>query len=246
MALTDRNSTEKACLKYPTKAKLKQINHIIGSFNLKSNSKERKTQKSLRLKKLYSYKDTLKSAYHQLNKDLRKYNFSHIKYNTQKSDEIIFAKNKRLVSLFKDSLLWNETSDFLKQFYKIKESRNLIPNMCEYYECFSLVFPEYAPLEDLLKKMKKFMKKKQLIFQKYEEIDEKSILNRNYVNIVNSSSKKVILKNNKINFQKIINEKDINKDSSKTSKTYSHSKTCLNYKNEIDDLKNLSAIVSDF
>ncbi len=252
---TDRNSIEKAYLKYPIKSKLKQKKNLLDTFNLKSNTKEKTLNKKSNFKSTHSYKDILKNAYKKLNKDLRQYNYNQNKYNIQKSNEIIFAKNKRIVSIFKDNLLWNETSDFLKQFYKTSESKNLIPSICEYYECFSLLFPEYGPLEDVLKTMKKFMKKKKIYFEKYEDNDEKSTLNRNYVNNENTSSKnKVNVKSDKFKFQKIIDEKDINIDISKTSKTYSHSKTCLNYNNEIDyfkekeidNLKNLSTIVLDF
>jgi hypothetical protein len=231
---TDRNSIEKAYLKYPIKSKLTQKKNLLDTFNLKSNTKEKTLNKKSNFKSTHSYKDILKKVYKKLNKDLRQYNYNQNKYNIQKSNEIIFAKNKRIVSIFKDNLLWNETSDFLKQFYKISESKNLIPSICEYYECFSLLFPEYGPLEEVLKTMKKFMKKKKIYFEKYEDNDEKSTLNRNYVNNENTSSKnKVNIKSDKFKFQKIIDEKDINIDISKTSKTYSHSKTCLNYNNEM-------------
>ena len=157
---TDRNSIEKINPKYPIKAKYNQKNNLMDSYNLKSNSKEAKTLKNFNYNPKHSYKNTLKNAYKNLNKNLRQYNYSNKKYNITKSNEIIFAKNKRIVSIFKDNLLWNETSDFLKQFYNISESRNLIPNISEYYEYFTLLFPEYGPLEDILNIIKKFIKKK--------------------------------------------------------------------------------------
>ena len=252
---TDRNSIEREYPKYPIKAKYNPKNILMDSFNLKLNSKEKKKLKNSNYNTIYSYKNTLKNAYKLLNKKLRQYNYSHKKYNIQKANEIIFAKNKRIVSIFKDNLLWNETSDFLKQFYNISESKNLIPNINEYYEYFTLLFPEYGPLEDILYIIKKFIKKKKIAFEKYEYNDEKSILNRDYINVENSLSKKNIENNGKFKFQKIINEEDINiNNTSKTSKTYSHSKTCLNYNNEnnyfqekeINNLKDLSTIISDF
>ena len=121
---TYRNSQEKAQLKYYKKPKLKQIDKKINSLSLKANSKEKNLKKIY--KPLYSYKITIKNFYKILNKDLRKYNFSHKKYNIKKSNEIIFDKNKRIVSIFKDYLLSNKPSDFLKEYYQIPESISLL------------------------------------------------------------------------------------------------------------------------
>ena len=107
--------------------------------------------KKINYKPLNSYADTLKNAYSILNKDLRKYNFSNKNFNIQKSNEIIFDKSKRLLSLFKDHLLWNETSDFLKKYYNMSKSIDLLPNICKYYEEFTFMYPENGPLEDVLK-----------------------------------------------------------------------------------------------
>ena len=240
---TYRNSQEKAQLKYYKKPKLKQIDKKINSLSLKANSKEKNLKKIY--KPLYSYKITIKNFYKILNKDLRKYNFSHKKYNIQKSNEIIFDKNKRIVSIFKDYLLWNETSDFLKEYYQIPESISLLPNMCEYYEKYTLIYPEYGPLENVMKIMKRNMKKKKAILEKYEDNEENSILNKNQEDSSkkNKKTKKDEVKDEK--FKKIINEKDLELES---SKTYSHSKTCLNneYKYFKENERNLSSIILDF
>lgn len=244
---TDRNSEEKENLKYYKKGKIKLKINFLSSFATKSNIKTKKKLEKVVFKDLISNKDSLKKIYNVLTKGLRKYNFCEKKYNIQKANEIVFDKNKRLVSIFKDYLLWNETSDFLKQYYKSKESLKILPNMCEYYEGFTLIFPEYGPLEDVLKIIKKNIKKKKFI-KKLEDYDEQSILNIKYDNKESINSKKDI----KIDkFQKIIDEKDVNME---LSKTYSHSKTCLNNTNDneyrkekkIDNHKDLPAIFVDF
>ena len=250
---TDRNSQEKVELKYNNNIIVKQNHHNNNSLKKKQTSKP-KISKKIKKIPLYTYKDTLKNAYKKLNKNIRKYNYFQKKYNVQKINEIIFDKRKRLVSVFKDYLLWNETSDFLKEYHKMSDSITLIPNMCEYYENYTLLFPEYGPLEDVVKFMRKNMKKKKALLEKYED-------NNNKVESIpqnegdNTSLKLEKSNNNKEtkndHIQKIISEKDMELD---LSKTYSHSKTCLNNeyfqvneneKKLIND-KNLSSIISDF
>ena len=261
---TDRNSQEKANLIHSKKVKFKQKHKIIHSFgNITNANFEDISLQKINYNPTHSYIETIKNVYSKINKELRKYNYSNKKYYIQKSNEIIFDNNKRLVCIFKDYLLWNETSDFLKEYYKSSESKKLLPNMCEYYEGFTLIHPEYAPLEDVLKILKKNIKKKKLIIEKYEDNDEYSILNRNY-NDSEQVSDNIWIKNDKKKdciqsdeFSKIINEKDVHLD---ISKTYSHSKTCFDYKNEnenenqIDYIKEkekfnnktLSSIISEF
>ena len=247
---TDRNSQEKVELKYNNNIIVKQNPNNINSPKSKHTSNPKKTKNI----PLYTYKDTLKNAYKKLSKNLRKYNFFQKKYNKQKINEIIFDKRKRLVSVFKDYLLWNETSDFLKEYHHISDSISLIPNMCEYYENYTLLFPEYGPLEDVLKFMRKNMKKKKVLLEKYEDNNNKreSILQNEGEN---SSLKAMKIDNDKETnnepFHKIISEKDMELD---LSKTYSHSKTCLNNEyfqvneneKKLINEKNLSSIISDF
>ena len=247
---TDRNSQEKVELKYNNNIIVKQNQDNINSSKLKHTSNPTKIKNI----PLYTYKDTLKNAYKKLGKNLRKYNFFQNKYNVQKINEIIFDKRKRLVSVFKDYLLWNETSDFLKEYHLISDSISLIPNMCEYYENYTLLFPEYGPLEDIIKFMRKNMKKKKVLLEKYEDNNNKreSILQNEGEN---SSLKAMKIDNDKETnnepFHKIISEKDMELD---LSKTYSHSKTCLNNdyfqinenEKKLINEKNLSSIISDF
>lgn len=250
---TDRNSQEKVEFKYNNNIIIKQNHHTINSLKLKHTSNS-KISKKIKIIPLYTCKDTLKNAYKKLNKDLRKYNFFQKKYNVQKINEIIFDKRKRVVSVFKDYLLWNETSDFLKEYHHISDSTSLIPNMCEYYENYTLLFPEYGPLEDVIKFMRKNMKKKKVLLEKYEDNNNKRESILQYED--DNSSLKVMKSNNDKEtknepFQKIISEKDMELE---LSKTYSHSKTCLNNeyfqineneKKLVND-KNLSSIISDF
>ena len=247
---TDRNTKGKLPIKNIGKPILKKkINEIIKSFPKQKKTKEKSNKNKSNKNTLKEYKFSLKNVYARLNKELIKYNFSEKENNLQKTNEIIFDRNKRIVSIFKDYLLWNETSDFIKEYYKVSDSVKLFQKMCGYYEEYTLTFPEYGPLEDILKIIKKYIKKKKIIFEKNEENEEKSILNRNYdeESLKSKKNKKDDEKIYKIN--KILNDKDLNED---LSKTYSHSKTCFNYSNdnfyikENEKINNFSTIFDDF
>ena len=124
---TDRNTKEKLSLKNIGKPILKKkINDIIKSFPKQKKAKEKINKNKSNNNVLKEYKFSLKNLYARLNKELIKYNFSEKENNLQKINEIIFDKYKRIVSIFKDYLLWNETSDFIKEYYKVSDSVKLL------------------------------------------------------------------------------------------------------------------------
>ena len=52
------------------------------------------------------------------NKILEKYNINNEKYNRMKINLLVYNYNKRFVSVFKDYLIFNDTEEFLYEFYK--------------------------------------------------------------------------------------------------------------------------------
>ena len=123
---TDRNTKGKLPIKNIGKPILKKkINEIIKSFPKQKKTKEKSNKNKSNKNTLKEYKFSLKNVYARLNKELIKYNFSEKENNLQKTNEIIFDRNKRIVSIFKDYLLWNETSDFIKEYYKVSDSVKL-------------------------------------------------------------------------------------------------------------------------
>ena len=99
-----------------------------------------------------------------ITKNLKKYNKLSNQINKEIIHNIVFDEKKRIVSIFKDYLLWDETSEFLKRFYKLKESSSRIPNICEYYENYTLYAPIYYSNEyEITKTMVKYTKRKKNI-----------------------------------------------------------------------------------
>ena len=72
------------------------------------------------------------------------------KYRIFIINSIIFDQRIHKVAVFKNNLLWDESSEFLKRYYKKKESTERIPKISEYYEKYTLFPPIYFGLEGLI------------------------------------------------------------------------------------------------
>ena len=104
---------------------------------------------------------TPKILYNLIFKNLKKYSTSKKKYNKYIINSIIFDHRIHIVAVFKNNLLWDESSEFLKRFYKNNESFDRIPKISEYYEKYTLFSPVYFGLEGLIVIiMNKWTKKK--------------------------------------------------------------------------------------
>ena len=85
-----------------------------------------------------------------ISKNLKKHSTSPQKYNIFIINSIIFDQKSHLVSEFKNYLLWDETSEFLKRFYDLIESFDRLPNISQYYEEYTLFAPVYFGLNGLI------------------------------------------------------------------------------------------------
>ena len=95
---------------------------------------------------------------------------SRYKYYQNKINDILYDEQKHLVSQFKDYLLWDESSDFLRRysyilfrFYNYDESSSRIPKISEFFEKYSVIMPNYFVLEVRRHILKNLNKKIKLI-----------------------------------------------------------------------------------
>lgn len=58
--------------------------------------------------------------------------------------DIIYNENTHIVSIFKDYLILDDISEFLKRYYMHNESTDRIPKVVDFYEKHSKVFPNYV------------------------------------------------------------------------------------------------------
>jgi len=63
-------------------------------------------------------------------------------------NDIIYNENTNVVSIFKDYLIYDDVSEFLKRWYKKSESKSRLPRVVGFYETYSKVFPNYVNLPE--------------------------------------------------------------------------------------------------
>ena len=168
---------------------------------------------NLILKPSLSYKETINKVYTKLNKVLLSYNMPSEEINKRIINDIIFDERKRIVSIFKDYLLWYETSDFFKLYYKTSKSIKMIKRFITYYESYTLFFPEYGPLEDILQILKKNIKRKKKYMERMEEdeLDKLTNNDKKFERLIKDSEIKIY--NSFSNSQKNSSKNTLNLDS---------------------------------
>jgi hypothetical protein len=78
----------------------------------------------------------------------KKYLTSREYYNVKIINDVIYNENTHIVSVFKDYLIFDDVSEFLKRSYSKSECLQRLPRMYEFYEKYSKVFPNYVILQD--------------------------------------------------------------------------------------------------
>jgi hypothetical protein len=105
--------------------------------------------------------------------NLSRHNSTPDKYAAKVTNDIIYDEKKHLVCIFKDFLLWDEYSDFLKRYYSLSESVQRIPGYWIYYSKYSVMRPVYFRFA-CSKIMYKNFKKHRKFFEQIEEIEERN------------------------------------------------------------------------
>ena len=187
-------------------------------------------------------------------KNLKKYTTTKRTYNKFIINSIIFDHRIHKVAVFKNNLLWDESSEFLKRFYKKKESKERIPKISEYYEKYTLFPPVYFGLEGLIVIiMNKWTKKKKNYLEYVEDHEEdkkkiktkesfEPLINSSSLNNITSSNKSFISKNT-LELTKFENEskKSLMNKNKNDNKNKNHANK---EKNKIDNLS-FSDIMDD-
>lgn len=90
-------------------------------------------------------------------------------YKTNRINEIIFNEKSHIVSCFKEYLISDECSEFLKKIYKKTESKDKLIKMLDYYCCHSKIFPNYTLLKGSKYIYRSILRKQRII----DEINNK-------------------------------------------------------------------------
>ena len=101
----------------------------------------------------------------------KKYFFNNYFQGACVINNIIYNEKTHLVSKFKDYLIEDDLSEFLKRYYKKDESLIRLPKYYEYYDAYSKIFPNYTALRES-KYIYKNLHKKQKMIDLQQEMEE--------------------------------------------------------------------------
>lgn len=87
-------------------------------------------------------------------------------YNLKIINDIIYNEQTNIVAVFKDYLIYDDLSEFLKRFYDKSESKTRLPKIWEFYEKYSKVFPNYVNIPENKFMFKNIERKQKLIDDK--------------------------------------------------------------------------------
>ncbi len=94
-----------------------------------------------------------------------------INYNTLVINNLLCNGKNHIVAIFKEHLIDDDNSEFLRRFYTERESLIRIKKVAKYYFETSVIFPNYTPLNEA-KYIYKNIMKKQKVIDKQQELEE--------------------------------------------------------------------------
>ena len=92
-------------------------------------------------------------------------------YSRQVINDIIYNEKSHIVAVFKDFLIYDDTSEFLKRVYKSNETKSRILKILEFYDSYSKIFPNYTVLPEAKYIYKNIQRKQKMI----DNIQKKNI-----------------------------------------------------------------------
>lgn len=98
-------------------------------------------------------------------------------YNVKIVNDIIYNENTHIVSVFKDYLILDDISEFLKRSYANFETKPRLVKIYEFYDKYSKVFPNYVVLPESKYMFKNIERKQRMIDekQKFKNEQEKRL-----------------------------------------------------------------------
>jgi hypothetical protein len=94
-------------------------------------------------------------------------------YNVKIINDIIYNENTHIVSIFKDYLIMDDISEFLKRRYASFETKPRLTKIYEFYNKYSKVFPNYVALPESKYMFKNIERKQRMIDEKQKYKSDK-------------------------------------------------------------------------
>ena len=172
----------------------------------------------------------LNQALLSLSKDLyKKYSTNEYSYRYINTNYLIFNEKCRIVSIFKDYLIYDDNTEFLRRFYKKIELNKRLNKILNFYETYSKIFPNYMILPESYY-LYRNIRKKQKMIDAFNEIKREEEENKKYLN--KNKNKKKNNNNNNIVFNSTIQESINNYQNSLYMNSFEDSKISISILNK--------------
>ena len=100
--------------------------------------------------------------YSKLNK---KYSLNDNIYDIYLIEKIIYNETCHLVAIFKDFLIYDDNFEFLKKYYKMNQTLKKLKTYFNYYEQYSILYPNYLILHESKYIYENIHKKQKIIYE---------------------------------------------------------------------------------
>jgi hypothetical protein len=100
-----------------------------------------------------------------------KYQTTNDAFNVHVVNNLIFNETSKVVAQFKDFLIFEDSSEFLKRMYSNEEVGQRLQKICEFYENYSKIFPNYTVFYESKYIYKNIRRKQKLIDKNQENND---------------------------------------------------------------------------
>lgn len=94
-------------------------------------------------------------------------------YNVKIINDIIYNENTHIVSVFKDYLILDDISEFLKRSYVSFETKPRLVKIYEFYDKYSKVYPNYISIPESKYMYKNIERKQRMIDEKQQYFQHK-------------------------------------------------------------------------
>ena len=102
----------------------------------------------------------------------KKYTSGDFSYNKILANNLVFNDSCRIVARFKDYLILDDNTEFIRRFYFNDESHPRLNRILNFYETYSKIFPNYMILKES-KYLYRNIRKKQKMIDAVNEIKRK-------------------------------------------------------------------------
>ena len=159
---------------------------------------------------------------------LKKYSSGDFSFEKISINNLVFNEECLVVARFKDFLIYDDNTDFLRRFYNSKDSDQRLKKILNFYEKYSKIFPNYLVLKEN-KYLYRNIRKKQKMIDAINEIKREEKENKKRLKEKGNINGKKNTENNDIFTKKIKDE----------IKTFQKNISFKKYKNSFDTDKDI-------